>query len=39
VPLRDGGYARVCVDGPVIDAAALATVSVHEGALPMGAQA
>ncbi len=32
VPLRDGGYARVCVDGPVIDAAALAHVEAHAGA-------
>jgi len=26
VPLREGGYARVCVDGPVIDAARLLAV-------------
>ena len=26
VPLAAGGYARVCVDGPVLDAAALAEV-------------
>lgn len=25
VPTRDGGYLRVCVDGPVVDAAVLAT--------------
>src|SRR6185503_2556486 len=26
VPTRDGGYVRLCVDGPVLDAAALAEV-------------
>jgi dihydroorotate dehydrogenase electron transfer subunit len=26
---KDGGYVRVCVDGPVLDAAALAEVPVH----------
>lgn len=36
VPRRDGSYARVCVDGPVLDAATLSTVSVHAGSLPMG---
>jgi dihydroorotate dehydrogenase electron transfer subunit len=29
VPMRDGGYARVCVDGPVIDAARLEAVPAH----------
>lgn len=29
VPLERGGYARVCVDGPVMDAAALAAVPAH----------
>ncbi len=33
VPARDGGYLRVCVDGPVIDAAALERVDAHAGAL------
>jgi dihydroorotate dehydrogenase electron transfer subunit len=32
VPTRDGGYVRVCVDGPVIDAAALERVDEHAGA-------
>jgi dihydroorotate dehydrogenase electron transfer subunit len=32
VPRRDGGYLRVCVDGPVIDAALLASVEEHAGA-------
>jgi NAD(P)H-flavin reductase len=32
VPLRAGGYARVCVDGPVLDAALLASVEEHAGA-------
>jgi NAD(P)H-flavin reductase len=32
VPARGGGYLRVCVDGPVIDAAALARVELHAGA-------
>jgi dihydroorotate dehydrogenase electron transfer subunit len=36
VPSRGGGYLRVCVDGPVLDAAELATISVQEGALAMG---
>ena len=27
VPVRDGGYVRVCVDGPVLDAQRLVTVS------------
>jgi dihydroorotate dehydrogenase electron transfer subunit len=31
VPTRDGGYARVCVDGPVLDAAALDRVTAHAG--------
>jgi dihydroorotate dehydrogenase electron transfer subunit len=29
VPTRAGGYVRLCVDGPVLDAAALAEVPVH----------
>jgi dihydroorotate dehydrogenase electron transfer subunit len=32
VPKRGGGYLRVCVDGPVIDAAQLEHVSMHAGA-------
>jgi dihydroorotate dehydrogenase electron transfer subunit len=32
VPRRGGGYLRVCVDGPVIDAAELEQVDVHAGA-------
>jgi NAD(P)H-flavin reductase len=32
VPLRGGGYARVCVDGPVLDAAELDHVDAHAGA-------
>ncbi len=32
VPHRDGGYLRVCVDGPVIDAAELDHVDAHAGA-------
>jgi NAD(P)H-flavin reductase len=32
VPARDGGYLRVCLDGPVIDAARLASVPVLGGA-------
>jgi hypothetical protein len=36
VPRRDGGYVRVCLDGPVIDGSLLETVSVQEGSLPMG---
>jgi dihydroorotate dehydrogenase electron transfer subunit len=32
VPVRGGGYLRVCVDGPVIDAADLEHVSEHAGA-------
>jgi NAD(P)H-flavin reductase len=32
VPLRGGGYLRVCVDGPVIDAAELDHVDAHAGA-------
>jgi NAD(P)H-flavin reductase len=32
VPTRDGGYVRVCVDGPVLDAALLAEVESHAGA-------
>jgi dihydroorotate dehydrogenase electron transfer subunit len=31
VPRRGGGYLRVCVDGPVIDAAELERVSEHAG--------
>lgn len=32
VPRRGGGYLRVCLDGPVIDAAELDHVDVHAGA-------
>ncbi|MEA2216682.1 MAG: dihydroorotate dehydrogenase electron transfer subunit [Solirubrobacteraceae bacterium] len=32
VPRRGGGYLRVCVDGPVIDAAELDRVELHAGA-------
>jgi len=32
VAMRDGTYARVCVEGPVIDAARLERVDVHAGA-------
>ncbi len=32
VPRRGGGYLRVCVDGPVIDAAHLDRVDAHAGA-------
>jgi len=32
VPTRAGGYVRVCVDGPVIDAAALERVDEYAGA-------
>ncbi|MHB8241671.1 MAG: dihydroorotate dehydrogenase electron transfer subunit [Solirubrobacteraceae bacterium] len=32
VPKRGGGYLRVCVDGPVIDAAELERVDEHAGA-------
>jgi dihydroorotate dehydrogenase electron transfer subunit len=32
VPRRGGGYVRVCVDGPVIDAALLEHVAEHAGA-------
>jgi NAD(P)H-flavin reductase len=32
VPRRGGGYVRVCVDGPVIDAAELDHVDAHAGA-------
>jgi dihydroorotate dehydrogenase electron transfer subunit len=31
VPRRGGGYLRVCVDGPVVDAAQLARVEEHVG--------
>ena len=31
VPRRGGGYLRVCVDGPVIDAAELDQVDAHAG--------
>jgi dihydroorotate dehydrogenase electron transfer subunit len=33
VPRRDGGYLRVCVDGPVFDAAQLERVEEHAGAV------
>jgi dihydroorotate dehydrogenase electron transfer subunit len=29
VPVRDGGYVRLCVDGPVIDAARIEAVPAH----------
>jgi dihydroorotate dehydrogenase electron transfer subunit len=32
VARRGGGYLRVCVDGPVLDASELATVDAHAGA-------
>jgi dihydroorotate dehydrogenase electron transfer subunit len=32
VPKRGGGYLRICVDGPVIDAAELEHVDAHAGA-------
>jgi NAD(P)H-flavin reductase len=32
VPRRDGGYVRVCLDGPVLDAGELDHVDVHAGA-------
>ncbi|HEY3960599.1 MAG TPA: hypothetical protein VGL68_08820 [Solirubrobacteraceae bacterium] len=32
VPKRDGAYLRVCVDGPVIDAAELDCIDAHAGA-------
>jgi dihydroorotate dehydrogenase electron transfer subunit len=32
VPTRDGGYVRVCVDGPVLDATLLERVDAHAGA-------
>jgi dihydroorotate dehydrogenase electron transfer subunit len=32
VPRREGGYLRVCVDGPVIDASELDRVDAHAGA-------
>jgi dihydroorotate dehydrogenase electron transfer subunit len=32
VPRRGGGYLRVCVDGPVVDAAELERVEAHAGA-------
>ncbi len=31
VPVQGGGYARVCVDGPVIDASRLERVDAHAG--------
>lgn len=31
VPTRDGGYLRVCLDGPVVDAQLLARVEAHVG--------
>ena len=36
VPRRGGGYLRVCVDGPVIDAAELDRVDSHAGRPPVG---
>jgi len=32
VPTRDGGYVRVCVEGPVLDAELLERVDAHAGA-------
>ncbi len=32
VPRRSGGYLRVCVDGPVVDAAELDRIDAHAGA-------
>ncbi len=32
VPRRDGGYLRVCVDGPVVDARELEQIEAHVGA-------
>jgi NAD(P)H-flavin reductase len=32
VPRRGGGYLRVCLEGPVIDAAELERVDAHAGA-------
>jgi NAD(P)H-flavin reductase len=32
VPRRGGGYLRVCLDGPVVDAAELERVDEHAGA-------
>jgi hypothetical protein len=29
VPVRSGGYVRLCVDGPVLDAALLEEVPAH----------
>jgi NAD(P)H-flavin reductase len=29
VPLREGGYARICVDGPVLDGDRLERVPAH----------
>jgi hypothetical protein len=29
VPTREGGYVRLCVDGPVLDAAELEVVLAH----------
>jgi hypothetical protein len=37
VPTRDGGYARVCVDGPVLDADLLATVEAIHRPTPASA--
>jgi hypothetical protein len=34
VEARDGSYVRVCVEGPVIDAARLARVEAHAGGAP-----
>ena len=31
VPLRGGGYARLCVDGPVLDGDAMEHVGEHFG--------
>jgi NAD(P)H-flavin reductase len=32
VPTRSGGYLRLCIDGPVLDAAILESVDIHAGA-------
>jgi dihydroorotate dehydrogenase electron transfer subunit len=39
VPKRGGGYLRVCVDGPVIDAGELDHIEAHAGRSPIGAPA
>jgi dihydroorotate dehydrogenase electron transfer subunit len=39
VPRRGGGYLRVCVDGPVIDAQDLDRIDAHASRSPIGASA